>query len=167
MPTELVGIRLKRSLVLTPQPLSAFRRAAPAPTSPCKRRGRGKGEGGAALAIYRGLGSPYTAHRPRKHFVASKGNGGEKQAGESEPYGRCSPSCPSTSAPAGRWGGRNRPLRSLPSRRACGERCRAAPPPPSPAAPQEGPGSPWGPSRRAARAGPRTSLPRRAPGVSN
>lgn len=123
MPTKRVGSRLKPSPAVTPQPLSAFRRAAPAPASPCKRRGPRGGGAGAPPGTHRGLMSPRTAHRPRGHSVASKGGGGERQA----PSEHCSPSCPLTSAPG--WVGLPRPL---PSRRVCGERFRAAPRLPAP-----------------------------------
>lgn len=158
-PTERLGCRLKPSLALTPQPLSAFRRAAPRPASPCKRRGPRRGGAGAPPGAYRGPGLPGTSARgpdrggilwPRRAMRV------KSRQGEPAPSGRCSPSCPSTAAPAGRCAKRDRPPRALPSRRACGECFRAAPRPPPPPAPafQAGPGSPRGTSGRAARAGP-------------
>lgn len=138
-PTERLGCRLKPSLALTPQPLSAFRRAALRPASPCKRRGPRRGGAGAPPGAYRGPGLPGTSARgpdrggilwPRRAMRV------KSRQGEPVPSGRCSPSCPSTAAPAGRCAKRDRPPRALPSRRACGECFRAAPRPPPPPRPR-------------------------------
>ena len=139
MPTGRVGSSLKAfSRTNTAAPL-CLSQGCPGPTEPMQAarapgrgsRGAGGHLGGAEVPPHR---SPRS--RPRGHFVASKGGGGERQAAEPAPSGHCSPSCPSTSAPAGGCGGRHRPPRPLPSRRVCGERFWAAPrPPPSPPAP--------------------------------